>query len=48
MTPVSSPVNTLVAGPGGYTFDDFLRVWALFSLLVMIVCVVMAPWLYPL
>lgn len=25
MTPVSSPVNTLVVGPGGYTFLDFVR-----------------------
>ena len=48
MTPVSSPVNTLVAAPGNYTFGDFLRVGAPFSVIVMIVCVIMAPWLYPL
>jgi di/tricarboxylate transporter len=48
MTPVSSPVNTLVVGPGNYTFGDFLRVGTPFSILVLIVCVIMVPWLLPL
>ena len=26
MTPVSSPVNTMVFGPGGYKFADFVKV----------------------
>ncbi|MFU2221077.1 SLC13 family permease, partial [Proteus mirabilis] len=25
MTPVSSPVNTLVLGPGNYSFSDFVK-----------------------
>ena len=25
MTPVSSPVNTMVVGPGGYKFADFIK-----------------------
>jgi di/tricarboxylate transporter len=48
MTPVSSPVNTLVVGPGNYTFGDFVRVGTPFSLLVLVVCVLMVPWLLPL
>lgn len=48
MTPVSSPVNTLVVGPGNYTFGDFVRVGAPFSLVVLIVCVILVPWLLPL
>ena len=48
MTPVSSPVNTLVVGPGNYTFADFVRTGVPFSLIVLIVCVVMVPWLLPL
>ena len=48
MTPVSSPVNTLVVGPGNYTFADFVRIGVPFSLIVLIVCVVMVPWLLPL
>jgi di/tricarboxylate transporter len=47
MTPVSSPVNTLVVGPGNYTFGDFVRVGVPFSLLVLIVCVIMVPLLLP-
>lgn len=48
MTPVSSPVNTLVVTPGNYTFGDFVRIGVPFSLVVMIVCVIMVPWLLPL
>src|SRR5262249_11235319 len=48
MTPVSSPVNTLVVTPGNYTFGDFVRVGTPFSLVVMLVCVLMVPWLLPL
>ena len=48
MTPISSPVNTLVVTPGEYTFGDFLRVGVPFSLLVMVIVVLMMPWLLPL
>jgi di/tricarboxylate transporter len=48
MTPVSSPVNTLVVTPGDYTFGDFLKVGVPFALIVMVVCVLMVPWLLPL
>ncbi len=39
MTPVSSPVNTLVVTPGGYRFMDFVRIGVPFSILVMLVVV---------
>jgi di/tricarboxylate transporter len=48
MTPVSSPVNTLVVTPGNYTFGDFVRVGVPFSLVVMVVSVLLVPWLLPL
>ena len=48
MTPVSSPVNTLVVTPGNYTFGDFVRVGVPFSIIVMVVCVILVPWLLPL
>src|SRR5690606_15514482 len=48
MTPVSSPVNTLVVTPGGYRFGDFVRVGVPLMLLVMIVSVLMVPLLLPL
>jgi di/tricarboxylate transporter len=48
MTPVSSPVNTLVVAPGNYTFGDFIRIGVPFSVVVLIVCVILVPWLLPL
>lgn len=48
MTPVSSPVNTLVVTPGHYTFGDFLKIGVPFSLLVLAVCVLLVPVLLPL
>lgn len=47
MTPVSSPVNTLVLGPGNYTFSDFVKIGVPFTLLVMVVCVMLIPVLFP-
>ena len=47
MTPVSSPVNTLVVTPGNYTFGDFVRVGVPFAMIVMVVCVLLVPWLLP-
>ena len=47
MTPVSSPVNTLVLGPGNYKFSDFVKLGVPFTLLVMMVCVVLIPVLFP-
>lgn len=47
MTPVSSPVNTLVLGPGNYRFGDFVRVGVPFTVLVMLVSVAVVPWLFP-
>jgi di/tricarboxylate transporter len=48
MTPVSSPVNTLVVSPGRYSFGDFVKVGVPFSIVVMVVCVFLVPWLLPL
>jgi di/tricarboxylate transporter len=47
MTPISSPVNTLVVGPGDYAFGDFVRVGVPFSVIVLIVSVLLVPWVLP-
>ena len=47
MTPNSSPVNTLVVGPGQYSFDDFVKVGAPFSVVVAIVSVLLVPIFLP-
>ena len=48
MTPVSSPVNTLVVGPGNHAFADFIRVGVPFTLVVLAVSVSLVPILLPL
>lgn len=48
MTPISSPVNTLVVGPGNYTFGDFVKVGVPFTFVVLIVSVLLVPWFLPL
>lgn len=47
MTPVSSPVNTMVLAPGGYKFGDFIKVGVPFTILIMIVSVFVIPMLFP-
>lgn len=47
VTPVSSPVNTLVLEPGRYAFNDFVKVGVPLLALAMIVTVVLVGLLYP-
>ncbi len=47
MAPISSPVNTLVVAPGNYRFADFVRVGVPLTVLVMLVCVLLIPIVYP-
>jgi di/tricarboxylate transporter len=47
MTPVSSPVNTLVVEPGRYSFGDFVKVGVPFTLVVLVVSVLLVPVLQP-
>ncbi|MEE4376027.1 MAG: SLC13 family permease [Candidatus Competibacteraceae bacterium] len=46
-TPVASPVNTLVLGPGGYRFNDFVKVGVPLQVLVMVVTLLAVPLLFP-
>jgi di/tricarboxylate transporter len=48
MTPISSPVNTLVVGPGNYGFGDFVKIGVPFTMIVLVVNVLLVPWLLPL
>lgn len=47
MTPVSSPVNTLVVGPGNYRFFDFVRIGTPFAVVAMFATVFLVPILLP-
>ena len=47
MTPVSSPVNTLVVGPGNYRFTDFLRIGVPFAVICLLTVVLLVPLIFP-
>ena len=46
-TPIGYQTNTLVYGPGGYKFADFLRIGVPLNLLMMLVMSTMIPWFFP-
>jgi di/tricarboxylate transporter len=46
-TPIASPVNTIVLGPGGYRFMDFFRVGVPLQLILLVATVVALPWVFP-
>jgi di/tricarboxylate transporter len=47
-TPIGYQTNTLVYGPGGYKFRDFLRIGVPLNLSLAVICSAAIPWLYPL
>lgn len=47
-TPVASPVNTLVLGPGGYRFMEFVKLGVPLQLLAMAVTLLLVPIVFPL
>jgi len=46
-TPVASPVNLLVIGPGQYTAGDFARIGLLVQALVLVATLLLVPLLFP-
>jgi di/tricarboxylate transporter len=48
LTPLGSPVNILVMGPGGYRFRDYLRAGLPLTLLVFALIVGLLPLIWPL
>lgn len=48
MTPIATPVNTLVFVAGGYTWGDYAKVGLPLLLLVMAVSLVIVPLAWPL
>ena len=47
-TPIGYQTNTLVYGPGGYKFADFLRIGVPLNLSLAVICSVAIPLIYPL
>jgi di/tricarboxylate transporter len=48
LTPLGSPVNILVMGPGGYSFRDYFRVGLPLALLLFVVVLGLLPLVWPL
>lgn len=46
ISPLGHPVNLLVMGPGGYKFNDYARVGALLTLLLLALFAVLIPLIY--
>ena len=47
-TPIGYQTNTLVYGPGGYRFTDFMRIGVPMNLTVGLVTCLVIPWIWPL
>ncbi len=47
LSPVAHPANSLVMGPGGYRFRDFIKAGAPITLLLLIASLVFIPLLFP-
>ncbi len=47
-SPVSHPANVLVMGPGGYRFNDYLRLGVPLTIVVFIIVMLMLPVFWPL
>ncbi len=47
-TPIGYQTNTLVYGPGGYKFSDFLRIGIPLNLSLLVVCSAVIPLIWPL
>lgn len=46
-TPIASPVNTLVIGPGGYRFGDFFKTGVALQVILLAATLVVVPALFP-
>ncbi|MFF2276720.1 SLC13 family permease [Agromyces sp. NPDC058126] len=47
LTPIATPVNLMVMGPGGYRFGDYARFGWPFTLLFLVVGVLLVPLVWP-
>ena len=47
-SPISSPANILVMGPGGYGFSDYLKLGIPLTIIVFIVVMFLLPLFWPL
>ena len=46
-TPMATPPNTLVLGPGGFSFNDYAKVGVPMCLISLVVCLIVIPIVWP-
>ncbi|MBO8175270.1 MAG: SLC13/DASS family transporter [Thermococcus sp.] len=46
-TPISTPPNTIVFGPGGYTFMDYIKAGAVIEIILFAMLFILIPMFYP-
>lgn len=46
-TPMATPVNTLVLGPGGYRFGDFFRIGSILQAVILLATLLVVPLVFP-
>ncbi|MBI3838738.1 MAG: SLC13 family permease [Planctomycetia bacterium] len=46
-TPIGYQTNLMVYGPGGYRFSDYLKIGVPLDILIWVVTVSLAPWVWP-
>ena len=47
LTPIATPPNTLVFGPGNYSFGDYIKAGWILQVLSFILCMVLIPIIWP-
>jgi len=47
-TPIGYQTNTLVYGPGGYSFTDFMRIGIPLNIAIGMLASALIPWFWPL
>ncbi len=46
-TPIGYQTNLMVYGPGGYRFSDYLKIGVPLDILIWVITVALAPWVWP-
>lgn len=46
-TPMATPPNTLVLGPGGFSFNDYVKIGVPYGILSLIICLAVIPIVWP-
>ncbi len=48
VTPIGYQTNTIIYGPGGYTFTDYVRIAIPLTVILIVVCTFFTPYFWPL